>query len=183
MVTIDKMAEFEVSYEYTGHVNYSSPYGCADDCGNCDGAKCEWCHKSYVTRFDGARFSSDYEAALNHAKQYRENLSKNFDMWLDTYNSIFNTEETLESVLGDDWSGVSYFFKYSYVERMRRKFAEIKDDVEKQGLFENMLGTEIWDIVKKWLECGKHYIDVGDWWDDSTNADGCQDDSTNDGWI
>ena len=36
-------------YEYTGHLYYGSPYETCDRCGNCDGARCDTCHKVEVT--------------------------------------------------------------------------------------------------------------------------------------
>lgn len=30
---------------YTGHIYYRSPYECDDNCGTCDGAKCEYCRE------------------------------------------------------------------------------------------------------------------------------------------
>lgn len=32
-------------FSYSGHVHYGSPFESDNDCGTCDGAKCDCCHK------------------------------------------------------------------------------------------------------------------------------------------
>ena len=45
--------EFDDVYIYeelTGHMYYRSPYESCDDCGNCDGARCEYCKTKYIVK-------------------------------------------------------------------------------------------------------------------------------------
>ena len=43
-----KNNEIFVSKVLTGHMYYNSIYETCDNCGNCDGAKCEFCKTKYV---------------------------------------------------------------------------------------------------------------------------------------
>ena len=40
---LDEDFRFYVRTELTGHMYYGSPYETCDDCGNCDGARCDYC--------------------------------------------------------------------------------------------------------------------------------------------
>ena len=40
---LDEDSRFYVRTELTGHMYYGSPYETCDDCGNCNGARCDYC--------------------------------------------------------------------------------------------------------------------------------------------
>ena len=42
------MIGFIMTEALTGHMYYMSPYETFDSCGNCDGAKCEYCKTMYM---------------------------------------------------------------------------------------------------------------------------------------
>lgn len=37
-----------IDKELTGHMYYGSPYESCDECGNCNGAKCDFCHEKFT---------------------------------------------------------------------------------------------------------------------------------------
>lgn len=41
------MANVFITRALTGHMYFMSPYECYDNCGTCDGAKCEFCKEMY----------------------------------------------------------------------------------------------------------------------------------------
>lgn len=43
-----KLDNIYLGKEYTGHMHYRSPYESCDDCGNCNGARCDYCKTKYV---------------------------------------------------------------------------------------------------------------------------------------
>ena len=38
---------YKDDFSYSGHRNFGSPFECDDDCGTCDGARCDYCRKIY----------------------------------------------------------------------------------------------------------------------------------------
>lgn len=44
--------------EFTGHMYYRSPYESCDSCGNCDGARCEYCRE--VTKSNVVKVEKNY---------------------------------------------------------------------------------------------------------------------------
>lgn len=64
--------------ELTGHMYYRSPYESCDDCGNCDGARCESCRTKYIV--EGIESDSLYYTGYDKdkAKQIRDENQKDY---------------------------------------------------------------------------------------------------------
>ena len=60
----------------TGHMHRNSPYETSSDCGNCDGARCDYFTKLYeVTDFDSGKYHGRYDT-LEEAKKKKEELER-----------------------------------------------------------------------------------------------------------
>ena len=59
MITIQK--------HMTGHLYYKSAYETDDDCGNCNGGKCDYCHDNWTV---GQKQFTNHEDAKNYADEY-----------------------------------------------------------------------------------------------------------------
>ena len=66
-----------IPFHYTGHTHYRSPYECDDNCGTCDGARCDSCHKVYDDRFE---LSYDYNF-IDKVMKEQFNIDDNEKIW------------------------------------------------------------------------------------------------------
>lgn len=64
-----------VAKHLTGHQYYNSPIECDDNCGTCDGAKCDTCKEQYEVWGINERFRTKDEAEAAEKKQEEENNS------------------------------------------------------------------------------------------------------------
>ncbi len=66
------MAFVIITPALTGHTHYRSPYECYDNCGTCDGARCDSCR----TMYEVTDFASDNRykivSTLEEAKKLKE---------------------------------------------------------------------------------------------------------------
>lgn len=75
--------------EYTGHQYYRSPYESYDNCGTCDGARCDYCKKKYVVknlRTDTEYYNgTDKEKANLVYKEHQKDYSEIINDILEEY--------------------------------------------------------------------------------------------------
>lgn len=61
-----------IEVEKTGHLNRGSDYSSSDSCGNCDGARCDYCHDIYcVTIFEKPIFDGDLGYSVQNIRVKR----------------------------------------------------------------------------------------------------------------
>ncbi len=69
----EKYESKSIEVEKTGHMNRGSDYSSSDVCGNCDGARCDYCHDIYcVTIFEKPIFDENFGCGVQnvHIKRY-----------------------------------------------------------------------------------------------------------------
>lgn len=142
--------------EYSGHMNFGSPYSCTDNCGSCDGAKCDYCHEIHTYMVESEEFCDEAEA-FEFAKKTLTEFVEFWQVFSDVFSVVVKPEETTSNEY-------DLYLKYSVVEKIRTAFSTITEEKIEQ-LKEKLENNSYFNTtIKDWLDCSD--IDVGDWWKD-----------------
>lgn len=98
-----------ITTEYTGHQYYRSPYESCDNCGTCDGARCDYCRKKYIVkdlRTDTEYYNGTDEEKANlvykeHQKDYSEIINQileDYDVDKEWYQKEINRDTNIKAL-------------------------------------------------------------------------------------
>lgn len=111
--------------ELTGHQYYGSPYESCDECGNCDGARCDYCKLKYIVKdlFSDKEYYNGYDK--DKADEiYDKNKVDYSDIIADIFNN-YNIDDWFKGEIQDAVKDCRTLFKilntyeipyYSYID-------------------------------------------------------------------